>query len=80
MALRDPGMLEFARIIDTEELATTFAREHGLLLSDRNLNGVRGGIRAAACALGTHGCTGTVHEATMRRADRDKEYQGSIFF
>ena len=32
MALRDPGMIEFARMVDTEKLATEFAREHGLLL------------------------------------------------
>ena len=38
MALRDPGILEFARMIDTEELATEFARENGLLLSNRELN------------------------------------------
>ena len=33
MALRDPSMLEFARMIDNEELATFFARENGILLS-----------------------------------------------
>jgi len=37
MALRDPGMLEFARLVDTEELATAFARENGLLLSDQQI-------------------------------------------
>ena len=37
MALRDPGMLEFAEFVRTEELATDFAREHGLLLSGQQL-------------------------------------------
>ena len=38
MALRDPGMLEFSRLVDTEELiATAFARENGLLLSDQQI-------------------------------------------
>jgi len=40
MALRDPGMIEFSLMISTEELATTFAREHGLLLSNNQLNGI----------------------------------------
>ena len=80
MALRDPGMLEFARLIDTEELATEFAREHDLLLSDRELNNVGRGIGAVSCALGTPGCTGTVHEATKRPANRNNEYQGCILW
>ena len=70
-------MLEFARLVDTEESATEFAREHGLLLSDQALNNNL--IGAVACALGTQGCTGTVHEATMRRAERNKEYQGLFY-
>ena len=37
MALREPGMLEFARLLDTEELATNFARELGLLISDQQI-------------------------------------------
>ena len=41
-------------LFDSEELATEFAREHGLLLSDQVLNNLIGG---AACALGTHVCT-----------------------
>ena len=40
MALRDPGMIEFSLMISTEELATAFAREHGLLLSNNQLNGI----------------------------------------
>ena len=57
-----PGMLEFARFVDTEESATEFAREHGLLLSEQTLcNNL---IGAVVSALGTQGCTGTVHEAT----------------
>ena len=35
MALQDPGIIEFARLVDTEESAAEFAREHGLLLSDQ---------------------------------------------
>ena len=31
-------MLEFAQMIDIDELTTTFARGHGLLLSDQVLN------------------------------------------
>ena len=57
MALRDPGMLEFARLVDTEELATAFARENGLLLSEQQIQPVHG---QNSCALGTVGCTGTV--------------------
>ena len=37
MALRDPGMLEFARLVGTEELAMAFARENGLLFSDQQI-------------------------------------------
>ena len=48
MALRDPGMLEFARLVDTEESATEFACEHSLLLSDQALNNNL--IGAVACA------------------------------
>ena len=63
MALCDPGMIEFAQLVLTE------AREHGLLLSNQAVNNnLRGHI---ACALGTQGCTGNVHEATMRRTDRN---------
>ena len=32
MALRDHCMLELARMIDTEEFATDFTRENGILL------------------------------------------------
>ena len=78
MALRDPGMLEFSRLVDTEELATEFAREHGLLLSAQALNNNLID-NAVCCALGTQGCTGTVREATKRPGNRNKEYQGSIF-
>ena len=74
MALRDPGMLEFARLVDTEELATAFARENGLLLSDQLIQPVPG---LNSCALGTVGCTGTVHNAMKREAKRNKEYEGS---
>ena len=38
MALRDPGMIEFSLLIKTEEMATEFARQHGLLLSEANIN------------------------------------------
>ena len=34
MALRDPGMREYLNLTKTDELATAFAREHGLLLTD----------------------------------------------
>lgn len=74
MALRDPGMIEFARVVDTEELATEFAREHGLQLSNQALNNNQ--IGAVACALGTQGCTGTLRKATKKRENRNKEYQG----
>ena len=66
MALRDPGMLEFARLVDTEELAADFARENGLLLSDQQIPPVQG---QNSCALGTFGCNGTVHNAKKRRAE-----------
>lgn len=38
MALTDPGMPEFVNLTQTE-LATPFAREHGLLLTDQQLQG-----------------------------------------
>ena len=31
-------MLKFMQMIDADKLTTTFAREHGLLVSDRELN------------------------------------------
>ena len=64
-------MIEFAQLVLTQERATEFAREHGLLLPDQAVNNnLRGHI---AYALGTQGCTG---KATMQRTDRNKEYQG----
>ena len=65
MALRDPGMLQFARLVDTEESAAEFAREHGLLLSEQALNNNL--VGAVACALGTQGCIGIVHETTTSK-------------
>ena len=53
MTLRDPGILQFTRLVNTEKLATEFAREHGLLLSDQMLN--NNIIGAVAWALGTQG-------------------------
>ena len=75
MALRDPGMIEFSKLIETEKLATEFAREHGLLLSAQQLNNIElndtddDNIK---CALGTDGCTGTVHPATKKYLNRNK--------
>ena len=37
MALRDPGMREFTRLTATEEIAIEFAREHGLLLTNQQI-------------------------------------------
>ena len=73
MALRDPGMIEFSLMISTEELATAFARENGLLLSNDQLL-VQNNRRT--CALGTPECRGTVNEATKHQARRNKTYQG----
>ena len=50
-------MLQFALLVDTEESAAEFAREHGLLLSEQALNNNL--VCAVACALGTQGCIGT---------------------
>lgn len=76
MALRDPGMLEFARFINTEESATEFAREHGLLLAGQVIGG--GGFpgNGQNCALGTRGCTGIVNPGTRTCTARNKTYQG----
>ena len=49
MALRDPGMLEFARLINTEELATDFARDHGLLLFNQQLMSIYSAILNISC-------------------------------
>ena len=53
MALCDPGLLEFARLVNTEESATEFARELGLLLSDQALNNNL--IGAVSCVLESRG-------------------------
>ena len=37
MALRDPGTREFVSLTLTEDFAIAFAREHGLLLTDQQL-------------------------------------------
>ena len=74
MDIRDPGLLEFDRLIDTEEIATDFARENGLLLANHQLNNNR--LVAGMCALGTQGCNWTVHEATKRPGNRNTTYQG----
>ena len=79
MALRDPGLIEFARLIDTETLATAFAREHRLLLSDQQLAPVNN-ENNKQCALGTAGCRGSVHRATKKQSNRNKNYEGLTFF
>jgi hypothetical protein len=55
MALRDPGMKEFIHMVDTEELATAFAREHGLLVSNEQLEQVNNNEHHQTCALGEPG-------------------------
>ena len=40
MALRDPGMREFTRLTQTEEVAIEFAREHGLLLANQQVQAI----------------------------------------
>jgi hypothetical protein len=55
MALRDTGLIEFAQLIANEELTTAFVREHGLLLSEFELDGLNyNNNNNNHCALGGH--------------------------
>lgn len=79
MALRDPGLLEFVQFVATEEVATDFAREHGLLLTGQQVIG--GGVGGSppnpnSCALGTQVYNGTVNPGNEHRGESNKTYEG----
>ena len=77
MAVQDPGIYEFCSLTATEDQATSYARQRGLLLSEGVLQQAqRQQQQQPQCLLGTVGCNGDVHPAKKHRADRGKDYEG----
>ena len=58
-----------AQMIATEGMATEFAREHGLLLSENLMDVVNYGVgdNSHKCAMGTFGCSGYVNQHRKRK-------------
>jgi hypothetical protein len=77
MAARDPTLHEFAVLTASEEAATTFAQQRGLLLSANALaQRQQQQNNQQQCLLGTAGCGGVVTLARKYRPDRAKSYEG----
>jgi hypothetical protein len=73
MEIREPNLYQFAQITQSEDSATTFARNHGLLLSaeairERQVND--------KCLLGKEGCHGTLKQTSKYDAQRQQTYNG----
>lgn len=75
MAL-DPNLYEFCQLTATEELAISFAKQNGLILSDQHLQQQQQQQQQQQCLMGTRGCTGTISAGTKTDARRRKAYDG----
>jgi hypothetical protein len=73
MDIHEPNLYEFASFTQSEEAATSFARERGLLVS---AVAIQERQHEDTCLLGTPGCHGIVREKTKYDRHRHRSYNG----